>query len=242
MNINDDYLKCPICLEISDDAVETVCCGNIFCSNCIKLESKCPLCRDSNFRFTPNISLRRIIDNIQVECKNDNCSFKTTFKNMKEHYKECDYNVCKFLSHKNEILNNFVSNNDRLSVKKNNNGDISKLGNTGKYYCGKKVLNCRCCNGYCGPTNGDNCESCQYLDIQNRKLDIVTYFVNKDGFPSRKSKETNTWYCGRKMKELNISYCDGYCGPNNRPNCNACQSLQNNIKILYPNLLIIKYC
>jgi hypothetical protein len=34
-----------------------------------------------------------------------------------------------------------------------------QLGSTGKFYCGGKLdgPKCSCCNGYCGPTNGQNC-------------------------------------------------------------------------------------
>jgi hypothetical protein len=46
----------------------------------------------------------------------------------------------------------------------NSAGYIAKMGTTGKYYCGRRVLYCSCCDGHCGPTNGCNCESCQQLD------------------------------------------------------------------------------
>lgn len=131
MDINNSYLICPICLNISENAVESNCCGNIFCHKCIIQQNKCPLCRHTDFKYSPNITIRKIINDILIECKNDKCNFKTTIKNMKEHYKECKYNIykcniCNFedsrkklldhiiLSHKEEILNNFTLNNEEI--------------------------------------------------------------------------------------------------------------------------------
>lgn len=48
------------------------------------------------------------------------------------------------------------------SPTKNCDGVMSALGETGKYYCGRKCLigKCGCCDGRCGPTNGENCDTC----------------------------------------------------------------------------------
>ncbi|KAK3100706.1 hypothetical protein FSP39_024049, partial [Pinctada imbricata] len=54
-----------------------------------------------------------------------------------------------------------VSNNDGLI---NSAGALARKGETGKYYCGMRVLSCGCCDGHCGPNNGCNCPPCQKLD------------------------------------------------------------------------------
>lgn len=47
-----------------------------------------------------------------------------------------------------------------------NYGKVPHLGTTGKFYCGDKLgLLCSCCNGSCGPTNGENCLRCMRLDL-----------------------------------------------------------------------------
>ena len=48
------------------------------------------------------------------------------------------------------------------------------LGDTGKYYCGMKLLSCNCCDGHCGPNNGCNCGPCAQLDKEEeeRKAEI----------------------------------------------------------------------
>lgn len=47
------------------------------------------------------------------------------------------------------------------------NGVKTKIGLTGKYYCGKKLCkeNCTICKGPCGPFSGENCSACMKLDI-----------------------------------------------------------------------------
>ena len=54
--------------------------------------------------------------------------------------------------------------------KVNSEGVAAQKGLTGKYYCGRKILSCSCCNGHCGPNNGCNCLSCQKLDQEEREL------------------------------------------------------------------------
>ena len=46
----------------------------------------------------------------------------------------------------------------------NSEGAIALKGDSGQYYCGRKVLTCECCDGICGPKIGCNCEPCQSLD------------------------------------------------------------------------------
>lgn len=62
------------------------------------------------------------------------------------------------------------------------------IGETGKYYCGLRLLSCTCCNGYCGPTDGCNCTACQALDLEDK--------TRRDRFMARgKSSQTilNSW-------------------------------------------------
>ncbi|XP_072049397.1 uncharacterized protein [Amphiura filiformis] len=103
----------------------------------------------------------------------------------------------------------------REEVRFNSAGVPAKKGTTGKYYCGRRVLSCYCCNGHCGPTNGCNCMDCQ-------KLDEVRF--NSAGAPARKGT-TGKYYCGRRV--LSCFCCNGHCGPTNGCNCVDCQKLDN---------------
>ncbi|GBP72265.1 E3 ubiquitin-protein ligase HERC2 [Eumeta japonica] len=42
-------------------------------------------------------------------------------------------------------------------------GVVSKLGDSGRYYCGLKILTCTCCDGLCGPHSGCPCPPCSVL-------------------------------------------------------------------------------
>ena len=50
--------------------------------------------------------------------------------------------------------------------------------------------------------------------------------VNRHGSTSSRSNETGKFYCGMKVMLVGPD-CDGYCGPTNGPNCEACQILQS---------------
>ena len=70
----------------------------------------------------------------------------------------CNCGDCNFLT----IMNSGLSKN-------NFDGAKSVLSKNGKYYCGRKILSCMCCNGNCGPSNGCNCKACQWLDNSDVK-------------------------------------------------------------------------
>jgi len=122
---------------------------------------------------------------------------------------------------------------DRIGTKRNERGAACRLGSTGKFYCGQGLdaVRCSCCDGHCGPTNGCNCSFCMKLDIRARKLQ-KGWYVNRDGFACRMSRETGHMYCGRLIMQKN-SFCDGYCGPTNGPNCEPCRILQNQVTTRY---------
>jgi hypothetical protein len=123
-----------------------------------------------------------------------------------------------------------------IDAKTNSKGYVARIGETGKYYCGKDLdrVDCRCCNGSCGPTNGCNCSACMQLDLNSRILP-KGWLVNREGFPSKKGS-TGQFYCGRCVMR-NIPNCDGYCGPDNGPNCDSCKKLDVLAKNRYSNLI-----
>ena len=99
------------------------------------------------------------------------CEFEGNKEELFEHVKEMHF--LKFLEHfdqkckiKEEESKEAVSaeknnNNDRIGIKTNSEGKRSRIGETGKYYCGaKQKEKCNCCDGYCGPGNGCNCAPC----------------------------------------------------------------------------------
>jgi len=59
---------------------------------------------------------------------------------------------------------------------------LPHIGVTGKFYCQGDVLGpkCYCCNGKCGPTNGENCVKCMQLDMTRRGLP-KGYLIHANG-------------------------------------------------------------
>ncbi|KAJ2946601.1 hypothetical protein O0L34_g12657 [Tuta absoluta] len=48
----------------------------------------------------------------------------------------------------------------------NSAGVTAKLGDSGKYYCGLRILTCTCCDGLCGPHSGCACGPCSALSAE----------------------------------------------------------------------------
>jgi hypothetical protein len=115
---------------------------------------------------------------------------------------------------------------DRLERTRNKFGRYARLGSSGKFYCGGELdgPRCSCCNGRCGPSNGCNCSGCMLLDVQKRQLPHG-WLVNREGASARCSRENPTkFYCGR-MVMTHDRRTDGYCGPTDGEQCNACLKL-----------------
>ncbi|XP_061183765.1 E3 ubiquitin-protein ligase HERC2-like isoform X1 [Saccostrea echinata] len=92
-----------------------------------------------------------------------------------------------------------VSHNDGLI---NSAGVLARKGETGKYYCGMKVLSCSCCDGHCGPNNGCNCLPCQKLDqeeAQQHKEDLSN--------PKHSQPIINSWTWGEQPDSSQLKQC-----------------------------------
>ncbi|KAK3907967.1 E3 ubiquitin-protein ligase HERC2 [Frankliniella fusca] len=72
----------------------------------------------------------------------------------------------------------------------NANGVPTHKGETGRHYCGLRVLNCSCCDGVCGPLEGCNCPPCQAIDNEElRRLEAE----NNQPQPSQPQISSWTW-------------------------------------------------
>ncbi|XP_028033518.1 probable E3 ubiquitin-protein ligase HERC2 [Bombyx mandarina] len=61
----------------------------------------------------------------------------------------------------------------------NGAGITAKLGDSGKYYCGLRILTCTCCDGLCGPHSGCACVPCTALSVEEEhRISILTKYVN----------------------------------------------------------------
>jgi hypothetical protein len=90
----EDNFICPVCLSITEDAVELSCCSTIMCEKCsTQLNRTCPNCR-RNFVAKPSIPIRRLIVNIVWRCT---CGHSTTRSERNSHLDRCPEQLkCKF--------------------------------------------------------------------------------------------------------------------------------------------------
>jgi Uncharacterized conserved protein, contains RING Zn-finger len=92
-------LKCPICLEICQDAVIENKCGHTFCKKCLNSlfngqnETRCPQTRETITldQVTPNRAVRDLILQLKVYCVLK-CSWKGHYCDLEKHLmRECPY-------------------------------------------------------------------------------------------------------------------------------------------------------
>ena len=87
-----EELKCPICLELVSDPVQTSC-GHLFCGKCITGTDTCPVDRKS-FTSTPDPFNSRRLGDFKVQCPNSEkgCSWQGELREAEEHTSEsCRY-------------------------------------------------------------------------------------------------------------------------------------------------------
>lgn len=96
--------SCPICLDVCEDAVETPCCHNLFCRQCLLSKdhriNDCPICKT---RLDPdsvqaNVPVRRIIADFPCTCRFDGCGLKLWRRDRVQHEAQCDFMLmrCRF--------------------------------------------------------------------------------------------------------------------------------------------------
>ena len=179
--MNSDEFSCIVCLEICDNAVETVCCSHLLCHSCTQNMNDCPMCRKNPFRTNPSRAVRRMIGKLEVPCPK--CNALVQRCNLKDHESVCtvlEYQCislgCRFKSTKEEFLKHLVETHskDVLSVFanvvprkgkdhsvfddpdaeiKNSFGRKSRLGESGKFYCAGPLHVCGwwCNDNACDP-------------------------------------------------------------------------------------------
>jgi len=98
--LNNDWLDCPICLNIMSDAIDTPCCHECYCRLClsdwISRNQTCPSCRkelDSAKNCQKNFKINRMINELPIECSNKSCPVPTTRGNIDDHLKTCEFQI-----------------------------------------------------------------------------------------------------------------------------------------------------
>ncbi|KAL0227431.1 hypothetical protein RCL1_003575 [Eukaryota sp. TZLM3-RCL] len=203
------------------------------------LASRCPCCRTSSPAFKPNIAVRRMIDSLPSTCPN--CHYGTCRGNLKQHLKKCPEMIlscrcCAISLCRQDFLSHVVETHAEEVVKffseqeKSDSNIIAIsvfVGDNGKHYCGRKILSCSCCDGYCGPRYGCNCLECMKLDLRSTQVPLG-FLINREGRVAGRTgtgRYQNRVYCGAGV--LTDPMTDGHCGPTDRPQCRACKKLES---------------
>jgi hypothetical protein len=247
-----ENLRCVVCFELANNAVECLSCGNVFCKMCVS-NIKCPLCRN-NSSYKDSLFARKIISEIPTKCQK--CEAVTTLGEIDSHLIICPERIficriqnCKrslkkqeFHEHLNEmhsfdILNDFDEHHAKTKTnyfclfneKINKAGNSARRGTSGKFYCGERSdVVCSSCDGNCGPSNGCQCTNCAKLDIEFHKLP-PGFILNHDGNICQFINEN--FYCGVRTGNAI------YCSPDFN-NCNPCSRMKNAKVIEFVKLLI----
>merc|ERR1711907_86198 len=94
-----------------------------------------------------------------------------------------------------------------------------------RLYCGRYIGRDHLpgSDGYCGTSNGPNCEACKASAPFGASKNDEGYTVAW----GRNYEYHTVLYCGRKLGRTAIPGSDGRCGPSNGPQCKSCFRLQN---------------
>lgn len=120
----EESVTCPICYKLAENAVESRCCGFIFCQKCINLldKNECPCCREPKAEFVSSLSMRKLIKNFPVNCKY-NCGFEDSYENIDKHYYMCKYrdyycdvNKCLFVGKKDDFMQHILLDHNKMMV------------------------------------------------------------------------------------------------------------------------------
>ncbi|XP_047126381.1 E3 ubiquitin-protein ligase NRDP1 [Hydra vulgaris] len=196
-NSNQIDLTCPICLDIADDAVETECCGHIFCEKCAKNVNSCPLCNRVPLSFRITLFGRRLIGNLPKKCDNEGCGKDVARSEFNRHkllceflIKKCYIPTCSFESIKKNLMNHLLTSHSDSVI---------------------KILE-------------EHYSTSSSNEISNSKSFISTK-INSKGRQARLGA-TGKYYCSGKLDLASkCQCCDGNCGPDNGCNCTSCMAL-----------------
>lgn len=91
--MQEDFLTCPICLLVAEQAVESKCCHHIFCEGCARdfAEKACPMCRQDMFSSQSSSLARKMIGAMPVKCPNEGCDATTSKSELDAHLRLCEF-------------------------------------------------------------------------------------------------------------------------------------------------------
>jgi len=225
-----EEFDCSICLSTCNNAVESVCCGNLYCQECTGTIYQCPTCRREPFQAVPNRVLRKAIGKLEVACSK--CQQMVQRGNVTDHELICPMSVyscsrdgCSFegvedefwqhlhTAHKRHVLNMYTNNDRKLNE---------------------------------ATTSTKSCADAATQTFMNKSA-----LANSAGHLVQVSKFNLKFYCGQRLTQPcgcgSVTRLFGnqgaggdhtVCGPSYGCNCLACMELDLQIRTLPKGSLV----
>ena len=223
-----DY-DCIICLEICVAAVESTCCGNLFCEVCVRGMRRCPICRDFPFKTTTNKYIRKMIGRMKLACPK--CKLLVQRDSILDHDQLCEMRKvqcaarnCDFAGPHKDLLQHALDFHER---------DILSIIQGLKHIFQPASIDCSI---QTVPTQ-DTKDASTQTTIPSLQLTASIHAANCSDYNPKKSKRNILYYCGRQLPypcscKTIYGDCFGYgcqqsgrCGPEGGHNCPDCQKL-----------------
>ena len=100
LQVIEDLLKCPICLNFLNNPYECEVCGGLFCEDCIhawlKTKEKCPMrCPELKIKRA-DVNSRKLLNKIILKCQNyPDCDFTASYWDLFSHEEKCNFQKVK---------------------------------------------------------------------------------------------------------------------------------------------------
>ena len=120
LQVIEDLIKCPICLNILNNPYECELCGSLFCEDCIqnwlKNKPNCPMrCQELKIKRA-NVNARKLLNVIELRCQNHpDCNFSGKYWDLLSHEEKCKFqkiecpnNICKFKGNFSDLKNHLT--------------------------------------------------------------------------------------------------------------------------------------
>lgn len=122
-HITLEAITCPICQKLVWEMIDCSQCGYIFCRNCInesfnKTANTCPMCRQSPFQKTKCMTIKKMLNNIQLRCPNYPCKETPFYSDFAMHLKKCKFKPYYCINEGCNYINTMNNQNDIISHSK----------------------------------------------------------------------------------------------------------------------------
>ena len=178
----EEHCYCPICIKIAKNAVESECCGNIFCAGCTKKLLSCPICRKENMRTHQSLLMRKIIKSIPIKCIYE-CGYINTVDFMDQHYLQCQNRL--FICKINNCNKNYKKDDFIKHISKDHENFLINVAEKYEdfvYFQQQTIKNSSSINGNTIKKNFNTAEDivCNQMHVNNGKVSYVDEIVDID--------------------------------------------------------------